>query len=107
MATACQFAAASSAPRLRRCLRVNRFQYNTRVSCSLIVSLILRLARGGLVAALLVAAAGWAVERYRFGSTDAEAAAQVETEVRRRFDAGADALGAIASRAAAASDTIA
>ena len=71
------------------------------------MSLILRVARGGLVVALLVAAAGWAVERYRFGSTDAEAAAQVETEVRRRFDDGADALGAIASRAAAARDAIA
>ena len=71
------------------------------------MSLILRVARAGLVAALLVAAAGWAVERYRFGSTDEDAAAHVETELRRRFDASADALGAIASRAAAARDAVA
>jgi len=71
------------------------------------VSLILRVARGGLVAALAVAAAGWAVERYRFGSTDQEAAANVENELRQRFDASADALGTIAARAAAARESIA
>src|SRR5216117_361852 len=54
-----------------------------------------------------MAAAGWTVERYRFGSTDQEAAAHVEIELRRRFDTSADALGAIASRAAAARDAIA
>jgi signal transduction histidine kinase len=73
----------------------------------LTVSLILRVARAGVAAALLVAAIGWALERDRFGSTDQEAAAHVESELRQRFDASADTLGAIASRAAAARDAIA
>jgi signal transduction histidine kinase len=66
------------------------------------VSLILRVARAGFAAALLVASAGWAAERYRFGSTDREAAARVETELRERFNSGADTLRTIASRASSA-----
>src|SRR5919108_5018749 len=62
----------------------------------------MRVARAGLAAALLVALAGWAAERYRFGSTDQEAASRVEAELRERFHGSADTLGAIASRAATA-----
>ncbi len=67
----------------------------------------MRVARAGVAAALLVAVAGWAVERYRFGSTDQEAAARVEAELRERFNTSADTLGAIASRAATARGEIA
>jgi hypothetical protein len=47
-------------------------------------------ARAGIAAALLVAIGGWTAERYRFGSTDQEAAARVEIELRQRFEASAE-----------------
>jgi hypothetical protein len=65
------------------------------------VSPILRVARAGLVAALLVALAGWAVERTRFGASDQDTVLRVERELRQRFEASADTLGAIAAQAAA------
>ena len=70
------------------------------------MSLILRVARAGLVAALLVALVGWAVERYRFGATDQETLARVERELRERFEASANTLGTIAARAASERDAV-
>ncbi|OLC48580.1 MAG: hypothetical protein AUH43_09205 [Acidobacteria bacterium 13_1_40CM_65_14] len=64
------------------------------------MSVILRVARAGLVAALLVALVGWASERQRFGSSDQAALARVERELRQRFDASADTLGSLAARVA-------
>jgi signal transduction histidine kinase len=61
-----------------------------------------RLAAGGLAAAVLVAMAGRVLERTRFGATDEAAVARVESELRQRFSAGADTLGTIAARVAAA-----
>jgi signal transduction histidine kinase len=72
----------------------------------LIVSFILRIGGAGVAVAVVVAASGWALERYRFGSSDEEAAAHVETELRQRFDNSADRLGAIAVRAAAAGEAV-
>ena len=63
------------------------------------MSLILRVARAGLVAALLVALVGWAVERNRFGASDQDTLARVERELRQRFEASANTLGTIAARA--------
>ncbi|HEV8345736.1 MAG TPA: HAMP domain-containing sensor histidine kinase [Vicinamibacterales bacterium] len=65
------------------------------------MSLILRVARTGFAAALLVALVGWAFERQRFGSSDRTALARVESELRQRFDAAADTLGTLAARVAA------
>jgi len=60
----------------------------------------MRVAGAGVVAALLVAGAGWAVERSRFGSSDSAALSRVEAELRQRFDASAATLGAAAASAA-------
>ena len=68
--------------------------------------IIWRVARAGLVAALLVGAAGWALERTRFGGSDADAVARIEAELRQRFDRSADTLGAIAARVAAQREAI-
>ena len=76
------------------------FHYSTRVFLDLTVSFILRVARAGLVVALLVALVGWASERQRFGSSDQAALARVERELRERFDASADTLGSLAARVA-------
>ena len=70
------------------------------------MSLILRVARAGLVAALLVALIGWASERQRFGSSDQAALARVERELRQRFDASADTLGNLAARVASNRDAL-
>src|SRR5215467_9262096 len=56
-----------------------------------------RLFAGGLVLALVVAASGGAIERARFGSTDDEALARVEAELRQQFDASARSLGEMAA----------
>src|SRR5580765_29861 len=56
-----------------------------------------RLVAGGLLIALAVAASGGAIERARFGSTDDEALARVETELRGQFDRSARALGDLAA----------
>src|SRR5258706_12756632 len=57
-----------------------------------------RLVAGGLLVALAAAASGGAIERARFGSTDDEALARVETELRRQFDTNARALTELAAR---------
>ncbi len=66
----------------------------------------LRLLGAGLAAALLVGAAGRALERARFGATDQESVARVEKELRQRFDASADTLGTIATRVSVSRDLI-
>ncbi|MBI3402709.1 MAG: HAMP domain-containing histidine kinase [Acidobacteria bacterium] len=67
---------------------------------------LLRVLRTGVVAAVAVGAAGWGAEQFRFGSSDVAAARRVERELRQRLDASAEALGAIAARAAAERDRI-
>jgi signal transduction histidine kinase len=54
----------------------------------------------GLVAAALAGLSGLAIERWWFGSSDAAAAARVESLVRREFDGMTAALTAVASRIA-------
>ena len=66
----------------------------------------LRLAGAGVAAALLVGAAGRALERARFGATDQESVARVENELRQRFDASADTLGVVATGVSASRDLI-
>jgi len=70
----------------------------------LIVSLILRIVRVGIAAALVVGLAGYGLERARFGPSDESALNRVEAELRQRFDAGAATIGAIAARVAADPD---
>src|SRR5258706_272680 len=65
-----------------------------------------RLVAGGLLVALAVAASGGAIERARFGSTDDEALARVETELRRQFDTNARALTELAARVRAGASVI-
>jgi signal transduction histidine kinase len=65
------------------------------------VSLILRIVRVGVAAALVVGLAGYGLERARFGPTDRSAFDRIQAELRQRFDATAGALGAIAARVAA------
>ena len=60
-----------------------------------------RIARAGLAAAVVVAVAGWAVERVRFGASDQDAVARIASELRQRFAASADSLGRIAARVVA------
>ncbi len=71
----------------------------------MIVSLILRIARVGLAAAIVVAVIGYGVERARFGASDQAALSRVEAELHQRFDASATTLGTIAARIAAEPDT--
>jgi len=66
------------------------------------VSLILRIVRAGIAAALVAGAAGYGFERARFGPSDQSALDRVQAEVRDRFDKSAGGLGAIAARLAAA-----
>src|SRR5262249_48578476 len=65
------------------------------------VSLILRIVRAGIVAALVAGAAGYASERIRFGASDQSALERVQSEIRDRFDRSSASLGAIATRVAA------
>jgi signal transduction histidine kinase len=65
-----------------------------------------RIARLGLVAAAAVALVGWAMGRARFGTSDEEAVARIETELRRQFSASAETLGRIATGLAAQRDAI-
>ena len=69
------------------------------------MSLILRIARVGLAAAVVVGLAGYGLERARFGASDQSALNRVEAELRQRFDASAATLGTIAARVAAEPDT--
>jgi signal transduction histidine kinase len=62
-----------------------------------------RLLLGGLLAAVLAALAGGALERWWFGSSDLTAAARVETAVRRDFESMADALAEVATGIAGSS----
>jgi nitrogen fixation/metabolism regulation signal transduction histidine kinase len=66
------------------------------------VPFILRIARIGVVAAMVVAVVGWGVEYVRFGPSDATALARLERDLRRRFDASAGTLAALAARVASA-----
>ena len=68
--------------------------------------IIWRVARAGLLAALVVGGAGWGLERMRFGASDADSVARIEAELRQRFDRSADTLGAIAARVASQRDAI-
>jgi signal transduction histidine kinase len=65
-----------------------------------------RIVGAAIVAALLVAAGGLALERARFGVSEATAAARVEQEIQRLFDERADNLSAIAERVGRALDLI-
>src|SRR5438552_19215659 len=104
MATVCQLAATSSAPRLRRCFRSKRFLY-----CILWVTVIFipRVVRIGIVAAVVAALSGWVVERVRFGASDEAAVALVEAELGRRIGAAAQNVPQIATSLVTARDTIA
>ena len=88
-------------------LSAGAFHYSTRVFLDLTVPFILRVARAGLVVALLVALVGWASARQRFGSSDQAALARVERELRERFEASADTLGRLAARVASNRDAVA
>ena len=66
--------------------------------------LIFRIVRAGVVAALVAGAAGYAVERVRFGASDQSALDRVQAEIRDRFERSASSLGAIATRVAANPD---
>src|SRR5438552_10221637 len=65
-----------------------------------------RIVRLGLVVAAAVAAVGWALGRARFGTSDAEGLARIETELRGQFSASAETLGRIATGLAAQRDAI-
>ena len=69
------------------------------------MSLILRIVRAGLAAAVIVGLIGYALERARFGPSDQSALSRVEAELRQRFDASAATLGSIAQRIAGEPDT--
>lgn len=62
---------------------------------------LVRILRAGVLIALAVAIAGWALERARFGATLADATARVERDVRRQIDADAATLSAIDDQVAA------
>ncbi|HEY2908204.1 MAG TPA: HAMP domain-containing sensor histidine kinase [Vicinamibacterales bacterium] len=57
-----------------------------------------RLVRWGIAAAVVAAIGGWALERVRFGATDRDSVARVETEVRQLIGRSADTLGDLAAR---------
>jgi signal transduction histidine kinase len=59
-----------------------------------------RLIRWGLVAAIAAALGGWLLERVRFGATDRDSVARVQTELRHVVDQSAETLGTLAARIA-------
>ena len=65
-----------------------------------------RIAAAGVVASVLVGAAGWSLERRRLGATDEEGLARFQAELTDRFAAAGRALSTRAEHAAAARDTI-
>ena len=67
----------------------------------------LRVAVAGIAAAALVAAAGGAIERQRFGATDETAVARVEAELHRHFENSAATLATLAARVLAARASVA
>src|SRR5688500_4421645 len=96
-AITCQFAAATSAPRLRAVRRGS--------GCAICAILpehvrflpalprdVRRLAAIGVALAALVVAAGYAIEVARFGRTDAVAFARVEADVTRDLESMSDEL---------------
>jgi signal transduction histidine kinase len=56
-----------------------------------------RILCAGIAAASLVAAASWAIERARFGASDQDAVARIESELDQRFRESADTLSRIAA----------
>src|SRR3989442_12406061 len=68
--------------------------------------MIWRLARAGLVAALVVGLSGWALERARFGASDRDTLRRIESELRRRLGESADRLAGIARQLARRRDAI-
>jgi signal transduction histidine kinase len=70
------------------------------------VHLILRVARAGLLTALVVAGVGWGVERQRFGSSDQAALSRVQRDLRQLFDESAATLGSLAARVATNRDAL-
>ena len=58
----------------------------------------LRLLAAGFVVAVLVLWAGRAIERSRFGATDADSVAEIEAQLRQRINAAADTLGVTSAR---------
>jgi signal transduction histidine kinase len=70
------------------------------------MSLTRRILCAGIAVALAVLAGGWMLERMRLGASDEAASARVEAELRQRFNASADVLGAVASRVLPHTDTI-
>ena len=68
---------------------------------------LLRIARAGVIVAVIVGLTGWVVERSRFGPSDDVALQRAEGEARDRVDAAANALRAMAARVATARDLIA
>src|SRR5439155_17538384 len=65
-----------------------------------------RIAGVGLVAALFAGVGGLGLERARFGASNEAALSRIASELQRRFDASADALGTIADQVAAEHDAI-
>src|SRR6202023_2940923 len=55
-----------------------------------------RILRAGIAAAVLVAAASWAIERARFGASDQDTVARIGSELDQRFRESADTLSRIA-----------
>src|SRR5262245_11095941 len=96
IATSCQLAAPSSAPRFRSSFRSK--SVSVIVCCLQRMIPTWRIVRAGLVAAVAVGLAGWAYERVRFGASDQDSLIRTETELRQRFNAAADTLGEIAAR---------
>ena len=56
-----------------------------------------RIVRVGVVAAIVVALGGRALERLRFGGSDRDAVARIETELRQQFGESAATLGRVAA----------
>src|SRR5262245_51115876 len=71
-------------------MSLSRVPYTGRVA--------LRLLAVGFAAALVVLWVGRAVERWRFGASDADSVAEIEAQLRQRVNAAADALGVTAGR---------
>src|SRR5438105_2089244 len=99
-----QLAAATSAPRFRRSLRFMGKGRTFRMASTMLHAA-RRIVLAGLVAASVVMLAGWTIGRVRFGASDRDAVARLETELRLQFRSSADALGRIAADLAAQSRT--
>src|SRR5215472_15855184 len=67
---------------------------------------LLRIARAGVIVAILVGVGGWTIERVRFGGSDDAARERVDREVRRRIEDAAATLQVMAGRVARERQTI-